>query len=205
MDEAFSVFIEEFGEHTHRQEVPTSTLERYKGKLPDKLLQYWMEHGWCGYGDGIFWTVNPQEYEGVIASLIAGTPLENKDKYHIIARGAFGDLYLLGEKTGFSVKILAHISRYRGSNYELTATDMDREVQSFFLSKEKASVDFDDMFESAKKKLGVLKHDEMYGFVPALTFGGPCELSHLEKVKTMEHLMLLSQICPLTPYSFSDI
>jgi hypothetical protein len=204
MDEIFSLFIEQVGEPVFRQEVPPSSIERYKGVLPDKLLEYWREHGWGGYGDGIFWTVNPQEYEGVTASLIEGTPLENRDRYHIIARGAFGDLYLFGENTGFSVKILAHISRYRGSEYELTAADMDREVQSFFLSKDKASVDFDDMFEPAKKKLGMLEHDEMYGFVPALAFGGPCELSHLQKVKTMEHLILLSQISPLEPYSFSD-
>lgn len=42
MDEAFSVFIEEVGEPMHRQEVPASTIDRYRGKLPDKLLQYWI-------------------------------------------------------------------------------------------------------------------------------------------------------------------
>ncbi|WP_079230582.1 GAD-like domain-containing protein [Pseudomonas putida] len=204
MDEVYSIFVEQVGKPIFRQEVPSSSIERYKGVLPDKLLEHWKEHGWCGYGEGVFWTVNPQEYEGVLSSLIEDTPLANRDRYHLIARGAFGDLYLFGEKTGFSVKILPHISRYRGSECELTATDMDREVQSFFLSKEKASVDFDDMFRPAKKKLGTLNHDEMYGFVPALTFGGPCDLSHLEKVKTVEHLTLLAQICPLEPYSFSD-
>ena len=64
--------------------------------------------------------------------------------------------------------------------------------------------DFDGMFEPAKKKLGMLKHDEMYGFVPALAFGGPCDLAHLEKVKAVEHLILLAQISTLEPYSFSD-
>ncbi|MFG0497270.1 GAD-like domain-containing protein [Pseudomonas sp. YQ_13] len=204
MDEVFFLFVEQVGEPFFRQEVPPSSLDRYRGILPNKLLEYWSEHGWCGYGDGIFWTVNPQEYEGVTASLIEGTILEKRDRYHLIARGAFGDLYLFGEQTGFSVKILAHISRCRGSEYELTAADMDREVQGFFLGKEKASVDFDGMFEPAKKKLGMLKHDEMYGFVPALAFGGSSDLANLEKVKAVEHLILLSQIATLEPYSFSD-
>lgn len=204
MDEVHTIFTEQVGKPAFRQEVPHSSIERYKGILPDKLLMHWTDHGWCGYGDEIFWTVNPQKYEGVTASLIRGSPLENRDRYHLIARGAFGDLYLFGEHTGFSVKILPHISRYRASVYEIAAADMDREVQSFFLSKEKASVDFDNMFEAAKKKLGTLNHDEMYGFVPALAFGSPCELARLEKVKTMEHLTLLSQIRPLEPYSFSD-
>jgi len=96
MDEAFSVFIEEVGEPTHRQEVPASTIERYKGsyrinfcsigwntvppasldhyqgKLPNQLLTYWQDHGWCGYGGGLFWMVNPQEYEDVVAQWLAG-------------------------------------------------------------------------------------------------------------------------------------
>ncbi|MEX0292991.1 GAD-like domain-containing protein [Pseudomonas putida] len=205
MDEVYSLFIEQVGGPAFRQAVPPSSIERYRGILPDTLLKLWKEHGWCGYGDGIFWTVNPQEYEGVTASFIEGSSLENRDKYHLIARGAFGDLYLFGETTGFSVKILPHISRYRASEYELRADDMDREVQNFFLSKEKASVDFDGMFKPAKKKLGKLNHNEMYGFVPALAMGGPCDIAHLEKVKAVEHLLILSEICQLEPFSFSDL
>ncbi|WP_246765815.1 T6SS immunity protein Tdi1 domain-containing protein, partial [Pseudomonas syringae] len=44
--------------------------------------------------------------------------------------------------------------------------------------------------------------DEMYGFVPALMLGGPSSLDHLEKLKAVEHLMLLSQLAELQPYSF---
>jgi hypothetical protein len=60
------------------------------------------------------------------------------------------------------------------------------------------------MFEPAKKKLGLLTQDEMYAFVPALAFGGSRDLANLEKVKAVEHLILLSQIATLEPYSFSD-
>lgn len=204
MDEAFSVFIEEVGEPTHRQEVPASTIERYKGKLPDKLLQYWMEHGWCGYGDGMFWTVNPQEYEGVVASMLDSANLQTYDRFHLIARGAFGDLYLFGEKTGFSLKIAPHIGRYIGRKSKATASDMDRLVQNFFACRDLDSNDFDDMFEPAKKNLGTLSPDEMYGFVPALVFGGSIQLDNIQKLKAIEHLVLLSQLCTIEPYSFSD-
>jgi hypothetical protein len=36
-------------------------------------------------------------------------------------------------------------------------------------------------------------------------FGGPDTLDHLEKVKAVEHLTLLSQIAELQRYSFSDL
>ncbi|MCY1553188.1 hypothetical protein D9M68_896440 [compost metagenome] len=87
---------------------------------------------------------------------------------------------------------------------ELDAGNMDKEVQDFFLLIERESNDFGDLFEPAYNKLGKLNHDEMYGFVPALAFGGPCDLAHLEKVKAVEHLILLAQISTLEPYSFSD-
>ena len=61
---------------------------------------------------------------------------------------------------------------------------MDKRIQN--LSCCPSNVDsnyYGDLFKPAKKKLGTLRHDEMYGFVPALMFGGPDTLAHLEKVK----------------------
>ncbi len=40
MDEVFSIFLKTFGEPFGRQEVPKSSIERYKGKLPDLLLHF---------------------------------------------------------------------------------------------------------------------------------------------------------------------
>lgn len=204
MDDIFSIFTQEMGDPIYRQEVPASSLDYYRKKLPNQLLKYWAEHGWCGYGDGIFWTVNPRDYEGVVASWIDGSALEKRDNYHLIARSAFGDLYLWGERSGFSVTIDSPVSRYTGENVDLSIGGLDRDVQNFFLSIDKESNDFDELFEPARKKLGTLEHDEMYGFVPALAFGGPINVANLKKVKTVEHLILLSQISTLEPYSFSD-
>ncbi|WDY59604.1 GAD-like domain-containing protein [Pseudomonas sp. PSKL.D1] len=204
MDEIFSTLIETIGASNSRREVPPSSIVRYENRLPSQLLRYWAEHGWCGYGDGLFWTVNPQEYEGVVASWIQGTHLEKRDTYHMIARSAFGDLYLFGEKTGFSLSIDSPLSRYIGNDIDIGAIGMDRAVQNFFLSVDKDANDFDELFEPANKKLGPLASDEMYGFVPALALGGKVDLKHLEKVKAIEHLILLSQITQLEPYSFSD-
>jgi hypothetical protein len=205
VDKIFARFLEKFGGPVDRQEVPTSSIERYKGKLPNQLLEYWAVHGWCGYGNGIFWIVNPQEYEGVVASWLEGTKFEAFDTYHLIARGAFGDLYLWGEKTGASLKITSVLSRYTTHTSIFTGEQMDKGLRNFLLSREVDSNDYGDKFKPAKKKLGTLRHDEMYGFVPALMFGGPDTLDHLEKVKAVEHLILLSQITELQPYSFSDL
>jgi len=205
MDEFFSIFLDTFGGPVDRREVPTSSIEHYKGKLPNQLLEYWAEHGWCGYGDGIFWIVNPQEYDGVVASWLEGTKFETFDTYHLIARSAFGDLFLWGERTGASLDITGHLSRYVTHTSIYTEDQMDKGLHSLLLSIDVESNDYGDLFKPAKKKLGTLRHDEMYGFVPALGFEGPDTLDKLEKVKAVEHLTLLSQIAELQPYSFSDL
>ncbi|WP_268800130.1 GAD-like domain-containing protein [Pseudomonas huanghezhanensis] len=202
MDKVFARFLEKFGSPVDREEVPASSLERYRGKLPNQLLEYWAEHGWCGYGNGIFWLVNPQEYEGVVASWIEGTKLEERDTYHLIARGAFGDLYLWGEKTGFSLKITSVFSRCVIHDFEITSEEMDRELQGFIVSRNVDSNDVEDLFNPTRRKLGTLRHDEMYGFVPALMLGGEPTLDQVEKVKAVEHLILLSQLSELEPYNF---
>lgn len=60
MDDVYSVFIDTIGPPIHKQEVPPSTIERYRRKLPKKLLEHWTTHGWCGYGDGIFGPSTPK-------------------------------------------------------------------------------------------------------------------------------------------------
>jgi hypothetical protein len=62
---------------------------------------------------------------------------------------------------------------------------------------------FDDLFEPARERLGTLGSDEMYGFVPALMLGGPDSLERLEKLKAVEHLVLLSQLSELEPYELT--
>ncbi|RAU39809.1 MULTISPECIES: GAD-like domain-containing protein [unclassified Pseudomonas] len=202
MATVFSRFLEKFGGPVDRQDVPVSSIERYRGKLPNQLLEYWAEHGWCGYGDGIFWIVNPQEYERVVDSWLEGTEFEKRDTYHLIARGAFGDLYLWGEKTGFSLKITSVFSRCVIHDFEPTPEQMDRKLQDFIVSRKVDSNDVEEWFKPARKKLGTLRHNEMYGFVPALALGGSASLDHVEKLEAVEHLILLSQLAELEPYSF---
>ncbi|WP_039792862.1 DUF1851 domain-containing protein, partial [Pseudomonas agarici] len=87
-------------------------------------------------------------------------------------------------------------------NFEPAPEQMDRKLQDFIVSRKVDSNDVEDLFSQARRKLGTLRHDEMYGFVPALMLGGSASLDHVEKLKTVEHLILLSQLAELKPYSF---
>lgn len=205
MDENFAGFLEDFGPAIDKQHVPQSSIDRYRGKLPDQLLAYWQEHGWCGYADGLFWTVNPHEYEPVLEAWIGDTHFMEKDAYHIIARSAFGGLYFWGEKTGNSLILFAPGSYCIPSKSVVAREKMNFRVQVFFGSLSQKDNDFNGMFAPALKKLGRLKHDEMYGFIPAIALGGPAKVDHLQKVKAVEHLTVLAQFAPLDVITSSPL
>lgn len=197
MDQNFEYFLEKMGPPIDKRLVPTASIERNRGKLPDQLLTYWDEHGWCGYADGLFWTVDPQEYEPVLEAWIGNTPFMKKDVYHIFARSAVGHLRLWGEKTGNSPNIFAPGSFCIPRESKAAQKDMNFAMQIFFGGLDREDSDFDGMFAQALKNLGRLQSSEMYGFVPALALGGQCSLKNLQTVKAVEHLVILAQLAPL--------
>jgi len=52
LDEDFEYFYrtKKFGPAVDAQPVPKSKLDHYRGKVPDRLLEYWQAYGFAGYG-----------------------------------------------------------------------------------------------------------------------------------------------------------
>lgn len=194
MDQYFEYFLKKFGPAIDPREVSSDTLARFKGRLPDQLLSYWQAHGFSGYADGLFWTVNPQDYEPVLNAWLGGSSFLDKDALHIIARTAFGHLLIWGEQSGFLLQIFApgsYVVEYQAATDK---EDLEFAVQMFFGFRDRSVYEFDGRFKAALQRLGRLSHDEMYGFVPALALGGPADVNHLERVNAVEHLVLLAQL-----------
>ena len=194
MDQYFEFFLENFGPAIDRRDIAPEVLERFKGKLPNQMLAYWTEHGWCGYADGLFWTVNPEDYEPVLDAWLGDTSFVDEDALHIIARTAFGHLLIWGEKSGFTLQLFAPGSYVITQETATQKKDLEFSSQTFFSVQKMRPFEFDGRFKAALQRLGRLSRDEMYGFVPALALGGAADVTHLEKVKAVEHLVLLAQL-----------
>ncbi|VVN92607.1 GAD-like domain-containing protein [Pseudomonas fluorescens] len=213
-DPHFAYFIEKFGEATHRTPVPEASLAQWIDKLPPILLTCWREEGWAGYANGRLWTVNPDDYEDIKDAWLEETPLATLDNFHVIARGAFGDLYLCGERTGRSVTIVClhnEILALKNNLKPSALHEQDLSIQSFFGSREPDDLDYPDangklLFDRAVKKYGPLAPDEMYGFEPALVLGGTAKLENLRRLKLDPHLHILRQFdSPTLPFSGVDV
>jgi hypothetical protein len=210
-DEDFDYFIANFGEATYRAVTPQTAVERWRSKLPDRLLGYWTDEGWSGYASGLFWFVDPDDYEDLVDEWLDGTRLDEVDAFHAIARTAFGELFLFGESTGRSVKISC-------ATHAVFVRDLTKKVPQkldlslrAFIGMGKDACDLKDesgmpLFDRALRALGALGPDEMYGFEPAIILGGKMLLENLHKVKLDHHLTILRQLAPPTmPFSNVDI
>jgi hypothetical protein len=202
-DELFSFFISQFGEATSKSNVPDESATKFQGVLPDQLLQYWKAEGWCGYGNGLFWTVNPDDYANVLDMWLEDTPFEEIDNYHVIARTAFGKLFAWGERTGPSLTISCPIHSLIALEKDLKKplVNPNHEVSMFFAGTTPDECDLKDeskkpMFERTLAKLGPLQSAEIYRFEPALVAGGRMTVDHLKKVNADIHLTILRQLSP---------
>jgi hypothetical protein len=52
MDEDFAWFLEQFDQPTGSVRVRPEAIERFRGKLPDRLLDYWNEFGFASFRMG---------------------------------------------------------------------------------------------------------------------------------------------------------
>ncbi len=197
LDEDFEGFLEDFGEPVAQTKCNIETLKKYENKLPSRLLEYWQEYGFCGFSDGLFWIVNPDDYEDTLDEWLEPTDIPDHDVYHVFARNAFGDLFLWGEEKGQKYKITTSKGWIIEREGEARSEHNTR-MEWFFGGQAKDLHDKNDedgtpLFDQCIRELGALEADEMFGFVPSLIAGGDAKLENVDKVNIFVHLSLLAQ------------
>ncbi|EIO3982278.1 DUF1851 domain-containing protein [Vibrio vulnificus] len=201
-DEDLAFFLSEFGQPTTFVTASSAEIEKYRGKLPDQLLEYWHIIGFSGFADGLFWLTNPAEYQDILDRFLEDTPFEQQDIYYVIARNAWGELKLYGEKTGHSIEISPHLNWMRtkeGNEQDIRAGRENTVISKFLVIQDLEFLDIDNnqgkpMFPAALKKHGALNSDEIYGFAPFLFAGGEKKVSNIVKCDIFAHLNLIADM-----------
>ncbi len=158
------------------------SIKQYQGKLPDALLEDWQEAGWCGYGKGLIWIIDPSTLESSLKDWV-----EESERAIAFARTAFGDIIVWTGKDIYYVDVLYDKYSRIGGDIDVffDVTLCDKVYINSVLDRK--------LFLQALKKLGELDHDECYGFEPAISLGGSGTLDTLRKVKLREYLSILAQ------------
>lgn len=210
LQESIEIFEEELGTPQHQIDVPGTSFEKYRAVLPNALMSFWEQFGWSSFSDGLFWIVNPEDYEDLVELWLEDTPFKEIDHYHIIARSAFGDLFAWGQNNNqyFTISCPMHALIAQEKEMRTISDDPDRTLEVFFAFADKTGFDLKDeerklLFNRALKKLGHLESDEIYGFKQPLFAGGRLLLDNLIKVKLDQHLTLARQLggTPKIPFA----
>jgi hypothetical protein len=179
----FENFEKKHGPPKNCRAISEPELAAYQGKLPNDLLELWKQSGWCSYGDGLLWTINPADY-----SEILGAWPDVTEGAHAFVRTAFGSIVFWdGELARFLDVLSGDVSTLFPTmdfNFNGALSD-DKYLNAVVRQK---------LFKEALPRLGPPAVDECYAFVPALPLGGTESSASLQKVKLREHLHILAQL-----------
>ncbi len=185
------MFKDEMGEADEILNIDTKLLEKYEGILPSELLMYWKEYGLTSFSDGLFWFTNPADYEELLRSYLVNNPLADRKDLHVVARSAFGKLYVWEKGKGevVWVNLISNIISLNAvtGRQHLSLDDEEYEMNRSIGIKKPKSLDIKDeskkpLFERALKKLGKLEANEMYGYKLNPALGGKESIRNLDKV-----------------------
>ena len=199
VDDFFQLFLKKFGQPTASRAIPEAAFPAYEGTLPDCLLSYWREFGWCSFCNGLVWIVDPGLFRGLIKSWLSDMPEFDGADYYVFARSAFGSMYAYRPETGDVIRIrTTHSSIVAKRTLGKPTNNKERALQSFFATAQQADFDVvgeDDapLFARVLDGLGPLTEDEVYGFEPLLALGGSASVSNLKRLRLNVHLEIMRQ------------
>ena len=185
--------------------VPEEYFERFGGVFPESVLYIWRRFGFDGFGQGRSWITDPVEWAPVVDAWLEGIELPfPPQRWHCLTRTALGCMRLWGEISGPAVDIdVIDGAIYPNSEAADAAADpIHRERRGCFIFTDPL-VDFDEDEVTGRplavegiERLGVPGADEVFGFVPALSFGGRISADRLSVQKAVPYLVGLAQSTP---------
>jgi len=185
--------------------VPEEYFERFGGVFPESVLYIWRRFGFDGFGQGRSWITDPVEWAPVVDAWLEGIELPfPPQRWHCLTRTALGYMRLWGEISGPALKVDVIDGTIRPNSNE--AEDMADPVlveragcMVFVLPLEDL---YDDEVSGRPlavegiERLGVPGADEVFGFVPPLSFGGQIRADRLSVQKAVPYLVGLAQSTP---------
>ncbi len=175
--------IEALKDFVHFSDVDKQLVNEYKDKLPKQLINLWEKNGLGSFMSGYLKVIDPNEYLDIL----------NKSYFRAsvsipIMVTAFGDI-ITWEKNRYVgiVRYKYGTSEIMMSSYDLFITLLN---DNYFVKK---FFQFE-LYINAVEKYGALNYDECFGYIPILALGGKETIEQMKKVKTREHIALITSL-----------
>ena len=185
--------------------VPEGYFERFGGVFPESVLYIWRRFGFDGFGQGRSWITDPVEWAPVVDAWLEGVELPfPPQRWHCLRRTALGCMRLWGEVSGpaLDIDVIAGAIYPNSEAADAAADPVHRERRGCMIFTSATEDVYDDevtgrpLAVEGIERLGVPGADEVFGFVPPLSFGGQISADRLSVQKAVPYLVGLAQSTP---------
>ena len=174
--------------------VSIETINKYKGKLPDELLNIWNIMG-CGiYENGFIQLVNPDDYDFVFKYID-----KLLEPSIVFAITAMGDLLIWEGNKNWTIAPNEG-NRVKQIDVRKCKSRVIGEIDFVFdiLLGDDYGISGKNFFDSKpyldiKDKLPTLEYGQCYGYVPALVLGGKVSNKNLQVVDAKTYIDIIGQ------------
>jgi len=167
--------------------VEESTIEKYRGKIPNQMIEVWEKFGYGTILNGYLKIVNPDDY----IELMLESSVRHRE-FPVLFTTGMGDLLVWDSKdVGFLRKL-----DFKHQDTETVNAGFDYFLEDLKFENDITKIDDKWVQEELKwnpypealKMYGPLAYDECFGYVPILGIGGSEKVEKLKKVKLYEHI-----------------
>jgi len=185
----FNKFLEAYKPPNDLRKPTKEMLDFYADKLPQELLDFWVDYGFGNYANGLIKVIEPSDY---MDSFYTWTGEEDHSKLPILVT-AFGDVFYYRKLSDSEEDVCLLNIHYR--KIEVCEYSLLDFFQNYIVN-EALSQDLlkKQLFSQAMKNLGQLSEDEIYFFSPALILGGAEDIKYIDKGDGNVHQLILHQL-----------
>ncbi len=190
MNEQFRKLLKDFSKVGNVQK---TVILKYKGKVPDEIIELWEEYGYGSFYNGFFKVINPDEFMEVYGLLVVDT----MDEIPIFTTG-------MGDIIAYDTSMNSFTDYFfRYGTAECMPEDNLQGIADLFEFECLGNEWFVYLpYEEAVNKYGQLEYNQCFGYTPLLSLGGYENVESLKKVDLMVHLEIISQL--QEPFSWDD-
>lgn len=169
--------------------VDDNFISLYENRYPDDLLTLWKETGIGVFGDGLFRIINPDDYQ----ELVDNSYINIQDESVLpFMTTAFGDIFAYVKNKELDDYII--FANFRYGIFKVLTEDIDYLMNDLVWDEEVLELWFNlDQYIDVKAKLGVPDFDECYGYIPYLVMGGKEDIDHIQIVKVLPYIDIITQ------------
>jgi len=203
--ENFQYALDEYGPVRQIRRASNAELAELHRMLPQVVVDFIKEKGFCSFHNGLFTMCNPEEMRAVTALVFGADDDFHHRDCHVFGYTAFGVLYCWSDKLyNFRIELPLNVIYCRAlTTSENWPPQASAEHIASGMIPDEEEADFLDvagtpMFAACQHAYGANETSECYGFFPALAiagaFGPAQSVEHTKRVKALEHFTFLAQL-----------